>query len=133
MELRVTLEGGKRVAVQVGRHLIVTDQPAREGGGDTGPAPYDLFLASIATCAGFYVKSYCENKGIDSSDIEVTLRTQRDPETKQTAGFVTTIYVPPELPQKLHAVLRKVAEQCAVKKTIMCNPEFLVETVVRKE
>jgi ribosomal protein S12 methylthiotransferase accessory factor len=133
MELKVTLEGGKRVAAEVGSHRIVTDQPVKQGGGDTGPAPYDLFLASIATCAGFYVQSYCDNKGIDSSGIEVTLRTTRHPETKQTTGFVTTIYVPPELPQKLHAVLKKVAEQCAVKKTIMCNPEFVVETVIRED
>ena len=133
MELKVTLEGRKRVATQIGNHLIMTDQPTKQGGDDSAPAPYDLFLASIATCAGFYVQSYCENKGIDSSGISITLDTRRDPASKQITGFVTTIHVPPELPQKLHAVLKKVAAQCAVKKTIMNNPEFVVETVSRAE
>ena len=57
MEIKVTLEGGKRVSTRIGDHLIMTDQPAKHGGGDEAPAPYDLFLASIGTCAGFYVQS----------------------------------------------------------------------------
>jgi ribosomal protein S12 methylthiotransferase accessory factor len=131
MELKVSLEGGKRVATRIGNHLIMTDQPAKNGGSDSAPAPYDLFMASIGTCAGFYVQSYCENKGIDSSGIEITLSARRDPATKQINGFVTTIHLPPEVPEKLHTALKRVAEQCAVKKTIMNNPEFVVETVLR--
>lgn len=133
MELKVTLEGGKRVATQIGNHLIMTDQPSKHGGGDSAPAPYDLFLASIGTCAGFYVQSYCDNKGIDSSGIDITLSTKRDPKTKQVTGFVTTIHVPPGLPEKLHKALMKAAEQCAVQKTIMNDPEFVVETVTRAD
>ena len=132
MELKVKLEGGKRVATQIGDHLIMTDQPAKHGGGDSAPAPYDLFVASIGTCAGFYVQSYCDSKGIDSSGIEITLSVKRDPQTKKINGFVTTIHVPETLPEKLHSALKKVAEQCAVKKTIMNNPEFIVETVSTK-
>lgn len=131
MELQVTLEGGKRVATQVGGHRIMTDQPIRQGGEDSAPAPFDLFLASIATCAGFYVQSYCDRKGIDTSGIALTLRIRHDPKTKRIIGFVTTIHVPPDLPETLHATLEKVAQQCAVKKTIMNNPEFVVETVSR--
>ncbi len=130
MELKVTLEGNKKVSTQVGDHLIMTDQPEKLGGTGTAPAPYDLFLASIATCAGFYVQSYCDNKNIDTSGIEITLSVKRD-EKKAINGFITTIHVPDTLPEKLHGVLRKVAAQCAVKKTIMNNPEFIVETVKR--
>lgn len=128
MELKVTLEGNKKVSTHIGDHLIMTDQPEKQGGTNTAPAPYDLFLASIATCAGFYIQSYCENKGIDSSGIELTLSVTRD-EKKAINGFITTIHVPEEIPEKLHGALKKVAAQCAVKKTIMNNPEFIVETV----
>ncbi len=130
MALKVTLDSGKLVSTQVGDHLIVTDQPEKQGGTNSAPAPYDLFLASIATCAGFYVQSYCENKNIDPSGIEITLDVTRN-EKKSINGFVTTIHLPVEMPEKLHAVLKKVAAQCAVKKTIMNNPAFTVETVTR--
>ena len=82
MELKVTLEGNKRVATQIGNHLIMTDQPTKHGGDDSAPAPYDLFLASIGTCAGFYIKSYCDNKGIDASGIDIVLSAKRDPGTR---------------------------------------------------
>ena len=109
----------------------MTDQPVKQGGGDSAPAPYDLFVASIGTCAGFFVQSYCENRGIDSSGIELTLTAKRDPKTKKISGFVTTIQVPPELPAMRHAALKRAAEQCTVKRTIMNDPAFVVETVIR--
>ena len=73
MEMKVTLEGNKKVSTHIGDHLIMTDQPEKHGGDNSAPAPYDLFLASIGTCAGYYVQSYCESKYIDSTGIEITL------------------------------------------------------------
>ncbi len=130
MELKVRLEGGKKVSTQIGNHLITTDQPVKQGGADSAPAPYDLFVASIGTCAGFYVQAYCESKGIDTSGIEIDLLATRD-EKKAINGFVTRITLPDTIPEKLHPAIRRVAEQCAVKKTIMKNPTFVVETRTR--
>jgi ribosomal protein S12 methylthiotransferase accessory factor len=131
MELKVTLEQGKKVSTRVGEHVITTDQPSKYGGDDSAPAPYDLFLASIATCAGFYVRSYCDTKGIDPTGIDLTLSLTTDAKTKRVTGFVTTINIPASIPADVHAALRRAAAQCAVKKTIMGQPEFIVETVVR--
>ena len=131
MELKITFGDGKKVSTQIGEHVITTDQPTKYGGVDSAPAPYDLFLASIATCAGFFVKSYCDNKGIDAAGIDLTMTTRQDPKTKKVTGFVTTIHLPPSVPAEAHAALRRAAAQCAVKKTIMAQPEFIVETEVR--
>ena len=129
MELKVTLEGGKKVATKIGNHVITTDQPTKYGGEDSAPAPFDLFVASIGTCAGFFIKSYCDNKGIDATGIEITMRPTLDGKTKQVIGFETKIHIPDSLPQELHAPLRRAAEQCTVKKTIKNQPTFSVETV----
>jgi ribosomal protein S12 methylthiotransferase accessory factor len=131
VDIKVTLEDGKQVATQIGAHRIVTDQPTKYGGQDVAPAPFDLFLASIATCAGFFVKSYCDNKGIDASGIDLVMTPQVDEKTKQITGFVTTINVPPSLPEKVHNALQRAAQQCTVKKTINAHPAFTVQTVVR--
>lgn len=132
MEINVKLEGGKRVATTIGDHTIVTDQPTKYGGDNSAPAPYDLFLASIATCAGFFVKSYCDSKGIDASGIDLVFRPKVDEKTKQVTGFVTIIRVPKSVPEKVHGALQRAAQQCAVKKTIKIGPEFVVETEVRE-
>ncbi len=59
MRIDVTFPGQKRVAARVGSFVIATDQPPSLGGANTAPAPYDLFLASVATCAGIYALSFC--------------------------------------------------------------------------
>lgn len=126
MELRVFLEGGKKVATEIGSHRIHTDQPLKQGGTDTAPAPYDLFLASIGTCVGFYVQTFCQKRDLDTSGIEIKLNTVRSPGSKITDGFEIDLILPPSVPEELHGALVRTAEQCAVKKTIACNPEFKV-------
>lgn len=129
MELKVKLLGEKKVSTQIRDHVIETDQPIKGGGADSAPAPFDLFLASIVTCVGFYVQSYCQSKGFDTDGIEISMTTRRDPKTKGITGFRTRIALPAHLPDKLDAALQRVAEQCAVKKTIRAVPDFIVETV----
>ena len=129
MELKVTLEGGKKVATKIGNHVIMTDQPSKYGGEDSAPAPFDLFVASIGTCAGFFIKSYCDNKGIDATGIEITMTPTVDAKTKQVTGFETKIHIPDSLPPEVHAPLRRAAEQCTVKKTIKNQPAFVIDTV----
>ena len=81
MNLTVSFPGGKKVDVAFGGHTVHTDQPASGGGEDTAPAPYDLFLASIASCAGIYVVGFCQNRGVDPSLVRLQQRVEFDPET----------------------------------------------------
>ncbi len=131
MEWQIRLGGGTKVSMELGGHEIATDQPQQGGGEDSAPAPFALFLASIGTCAGFYVQAYCANKGIDPTGIRLGLSMERN-EDRSVKAFRTTIYVPESLPQNLHKTLERVAAQCAVKKAIQAAPEFIMRTVVEK-
>ncbi len=46
--------------------------------------------------------------------------------------IILDIIVPPEFPEKYHKALIKVADQCAVKKTILNPPEFEIRTVMQE-
>ena len=39
--------GTYKTAIEVGGHALTGDEPARNGGANTGPAPYDFVLAGL--------------------------------------------------------------------------------------
>lgn len=130
-ETFVTLPGGKRVDAQVGRHVVRTDQPAANGGEDTAPAPFELFLAAIGTCAGIYVAGFCQKRGLPTEGIRLRQRSHFDQETGALQRVEIDVEVPPSFPEKYRDALVRVADQCAVKKAIQAQPAFEVKAVVR--
>ena len=122
----VSFPGGKRVDAQMGLHRIATDQPRAAGGDDSAPAPFSLFLASIGTCAGIYVLSFCQARGIDPTGITLTQRSVRDRETGALRAVELDIHVPDTFPSQYRDALVRAASTCAVKKAIAAQPEFRI-------
>ena len=127
--MKVTFPGGLAVDAHCKGHLIHTDQPEKNGGDDTGPAPFDLFLASIATCAGFYALRFCEKRGFPAEELAVTLEPVRDPENKRVATIRIEVHLPQGFPDKYHSAVLRAIDQCAVKRHIVNPPDFDVQIV----
>ena len=129
-EMIVTLPGGKRVDTTIGNHVIRTDQPTSAGGEDSAPTPFDLFLASIGTCAGIFVAGFCQKRGLPTEGIRIAQRNEVDPETGTLLRVELDIRVPADFPEKYLEALVRVADQCKVKKAIQAQPVFEVKAVV---
>jgi ribosomal protein S12 methylthiotransferase accessory factor len=132
MDIRVTFPGGKRVDAQLGRHVIHTDQPPAQGGNDEAPAPFDLFLASLGTCAGIYVLGFCQARGLPTGEIELVQRHEAD-DAGHLAKVSLEIRLPPSFPEKYRAAIVRAAENCKVKKTLASPPEIAVRALVAGE
>jgi ribosomal protein S12 methylthiotransferase accessory factor len=130
MELTISFPGGARVDAQLGSHTIRTDQPPKGGGEDSAPTPFALFLASMGTCAGIYVLGFCKQRNLPTEGIRLRQLVERDPQTNLVNLVKIDIEVPPEFPEKYHAALVRVAEQCAVKKHLEHPPTIETRTVV---
>jgi len=100
MDLTISFPGGKRVDAAFGPHVVHTDQPASGGGEDSAPAPFDLFLASLATCAGIYVLGFCQARGISTEGITLVQRDVTDPVTKHLDTVHLEIRLPESFPAK---------------------------------
>lgn len=131
MEMTVSFPGGARVDAQFGPYTVQTDQPPHAGGEGSAPAPFALFLASIATCAGIYVLGFCRQRGLPTEGIRIVQRAEADPRTGMVAKLGLDIEVPPTFPERYHDALVRAASQCAVKKHIETPPAFEVRTVVQ--
>jgi len=51
--------------------MVKMDQSKNEGRDGTAPELYDLFLASIGMCAEVYVVIFCQERGLDTSQIKM--------------------------------------------------------------
>lgn len=124
--MEIVFEGGKVVTAYSHGHVVRTDQSVAHGGGNTGPAPFDLFLISIGTCAGIYVKSFCDNRKIPTENIKLIQTTVFDKETGLPTDITIDIKLPPDFPEKYRASVISVAELCKVKKSMAHPPEFKI-------
>jgi len=129
--MEVTFDGGKVITAHISGHTIKTDQPVNSGGQNAAPAPFELFLASIGTCAGIYVKSFCEQRNIPSDNIKIIQTAEYDKETGLPINIKIDIQLPADFPDKYKAAVINVAELCKVKKTIANPPTFEVTTTKR--
>jgi len=128
-EMTVDFPGGKKVTAHYDGLDIATDQGVDSGGEGTAPEPYDLFLASLATCAGYYVLKFCEGRDISTDGVSIHQNWERDKD-KKLVRITLSIRVPEDFPAKYHKALVRAAETCAVKKTLADPPEITTETVV---
>ena len=124
--MEITFEGGKVVTAHTHGHDIRTDQPLENGGSNTAPAPFDLYLASIGTCAGIYVKSFCDNRKIPTDKIKIIQKTEFSEESGLPVTLTIDIQLPADFPEKYKASVISVAELCKVKKSIANPPEFKI-------
>ena len=120
--MTITFPGGVAVEAHLEETTIRTDQQARHGGGGTAPSPFELFLASIGTCAGYYALRFCQERQIPSEGLGLSMTWERNPETRLIAQIRITMTLPPGFPEKYRAAILRAADQCAVKKHLVEAP-----------
>lgn len=128
--IRVGFPGGLKVDVAMKGFTIHTDQPVDEGGGGDAPAPFDLFLASIAACAGFYVLSFCRERSISTEGLDMTMTTEKAEGAKMIGKISIGIGLPPGFPEKYVSAVARAVEVCSVKAHIQKPPAFEIRARV---
>ena len=131
MEMLIDFPGGARVDAHFNGFTVCTDQGPQGGGEASAPTPFDLFLASLGTCAGIYVLGFCRQRGLPTEGIQLRERVVRNPETRKQEAVEIDIEVPATFPEKYHEALVRAAAQCAVKKQLEAPPAIQVVTKVR--
>ena len=104
------------------------------GGGDgSAPTPFDVFLASLGTCAGIYVLGFCQQRGLPTENIKLVQKIEYNPVRRMIDTIKIEIQVPEEIPAKYHDALIRSAELCAVKRHMHEPPEFDIYTKTLEE
>jgi ribosomal protein S12 methylthiotransferase accessory factor len=130
MDMEVYFPGNKRVHARYKGFVVETDQPVDSGGNNTAPAPFDLFLLSIGTCAGYYVLSFLRQRGLSTEGAGVVLRGEVDQASPLTSKIYLEIKLPGDFPEKYRDAVIRAAEQCAVKRALENPPAFETSTTI---
>lgn len=133
MDIEVTFPGGKRVDAKVGDFVVHTDQPVELGGEGAEIAPFELFLASLATCGGIYALGFCQARKLSTVGLKLTQSYVLDPATKLPSKITLTVQLPEGFPEMYRAAIVRAVENCKVKKTLAAQPVFEVLAVAPVE
>lgn len=113
--------------VVVGPHVLRADEPVSVGGSDTGPTPYDLLSAALATCTSMTIRMYAARKGIALQTVEVSVAHGKihaadcaDCETREgrVDQFTRRIRLPQGLTEAQRQRLLEIADRCPVHRTL---------------
>ena len=124
MEIKINFSEGKKVNVSYDNFLIRTDQKIQNGGENTNPDPFSLFIASIGACTGFYVLSFCQERKIETKNIILKLVTKKNIENKLIDEINIDIIADKTFPDKYIKSIIKVANLCTVKKHLEKPPRI---------
>ena len=120
----VSFPGGVAVDATYEGHTVHTDQPVRAAGNDSAMSPFDLFFASIATCMGFYALRFCQERGLATEGLFLTLEPVREEIGKRVALVRIGVQLPAGFPEKYRTAIERAIDHCAVKKHILEPPRF---------
>ncbi len=122
--MEIVFPGGDRVEARLGDLAVTTDQNG------TAPTPFDLFLASIATCTGLYVARFCRARGIPTEGLRLRQRSVVDPETGMVGRIELIVEAPQGFPGRYREAVQRAAALCSVKKHLERPPRIEVDVAV---
>lgn len=122
--MEITFPGGVQVNAQFKGFEIATDQPEKSGGQNAAPSPFDFFLASLGTCAGFFALRFCQQRELPTNGMRLQLSSTHDTETKRLDRVAITLHLPTDFPEKYRSAIIRATDQCAVKKALLDPPQI---------
>ncbi len=112
----LTCEKGTVQHIRARQHTLASDEPLSNGGTDTGPAPYELLMAALASCTSATLRLYAGRKQWELGTIGVHTRFVRDADGTEHVEREVTIGAP--LPDESKARLAEICEKTPVTKTL---------------
>ncbi|MDO9013189.1 MAG: OsmC domain/YcaO domain-containing protein [Polynucleobacter sp.] len=129
MEIKVNFLDKLRLEAKFDDFTVIADQPIRYKGDGSAPGPFDYFLASSALCAAYFVKLYCDTRGISTENIRLSQNNIVDPENRYRQIFKIQIELPADISAKDRQGILRSIDRCTVKKVVQAGPEFVIEEV----
>jgi putative redox protein len=113
------------VRIDAGGHALRGDEPAGQGGADTGPAPFGLLLSGLGACTAITLRMYAERQNWPLAGVNVELTyVVKDRNTKWIDRLITLHGVD----EDQRAKLAEIAEKTPVTRVVRAGTEIRTTT-----
>jgi putative redox protein len=126
MEITVEHLGGVQFEIKARQHVILSDQPAENGGFDEGMTPPEMLLASLGSCAGFYAAQYLKKhkRATEGTIVRVTADKAREPAGLD--NFRIALEIPGDLNQQDLDGVHLAVQHCLIHNTLLNSPRISI-------
>lgn len=121
-----------------GNHHWIADEPAKAGGDNLGPSPYDMLSAALGTCTAMTLRMYANRKKWELSEVEVHVENRKehaedlsdsDRSTAKIDVFHRYIEIKGDLDEQQINRLLEIADKCPVHKTLSTDNKIITELI----
>jgi putative redox protein len=130
MEVTITHLDQAKFAIQSRSHTILCDQPAENGGEDSGMTPPELLLASLGSCAAFYAMQYLKTRNLAETGVAVTVTAEKLKQPARVGNFRIHVVCPVSLTEEQTEGLMRSVHHCLIHNTLLTPPEIKIELVM---
>jgi putative redox protein len=130
MEVKITQLDKVKFSIQSRSHTILCDQPAENGGDDTGMTPPEFLLASLGSCAAFYAVEYLRTRNLAQSGVEVSVTADKLKQPARLGNFRVHVICPVSLTEEQTAGLMRSVHHCLIHNTLLTPPEIKIELAI---
>ena len=110
--------GDLRVEIVTGGATILAVEPVEVGGGGTGPSPYHLLAAALATCTTMTLRLYADSKGWPLEHVAAEVTHEKQSGVTPPDVFHRTVSLSGPLDETQRARLMQIADRCPVHRTL---------------
>jgi uncharacterized OsmC-like protein len=132
MEVKITHLDRVKFAIQSRSNSIMCDQPAENGGEDSGMTPPELLLASLGSCAAFYAVQYLKTRNLAETGVEVTVTAEKLKQPARVGNFRVHVACPVSLTEEQTEGLMRSVHHCLVHNTLLTPPEIAIELTAKE-
>src|SRR5664280_872992 len=124
MEVKITHLDQVKFSSQSRSHTILCDQPAENGGQDSGMTPPELMLASLGSCAAFYAAQYLKTRHLAETGVEVSVTAEKLKQPARLGAFRINVSCPVQLTEEQQQGLTNSVHHCLIHNTLLSPPEI---------
>ena len=130
MKVKVEQIENVQFAIHARHHTVLSDQPMDNGGSDEGMTPPELMLASLGSCAAFYVVQYLKTRNLATRGVAVIVDAEKLKSPARLGNFRIEVDCPVSLTEEQQIGMVRSVHSCLVHNTLMSVPEIAIELKV---